>query len=320
MLHRISAVLDGAGKPQAIRHRVVSPSHLLYVFPRATFLDLKDWPLPVAPPPQYDPMACEGLIHLLDTRGRATINTGTCSMWDEVPTTAEQRRCGAKPAIKPTISRRAACPVRQAGVLRRCGWPGMACRPASCARRCWILREGTWRPKRLSSICEPRSWWLGRGSRDEIPAETCASNRTFRTSNSSCAYTIGSNLGLLVPNRRYGQSPAGRPLTLWEVRWNGGYCVSGERQSHLAHALKQPSASWCGGEIRHFTRISQRELATNPPTFPPRYAVHPLGTLPDGRRAPRRIQKCSVFKKTREWQESGFPGTAWKYFHLTADF
>src|SRR5262249_32319271 len=41
MLHRISAVLDGAGKPQAMVHRVVSPSHLLYVFPRGIFPDLK---------------------------------------------------------------------------------------------------------------------------------------------------------------------------------------------------------------------------------------------------------------------------------------
>ncbi len=61
MLHRISAVLDAAGKPQAIQHRVVSPSHLLYVFPRGTFPDLKDWSSPIAPPPQYDPMAVEGL-------------------------------------------------------------------------------------------------------------------------------------------------------------------------------------------------------------------------------------------------------------------
>jgi isoquinoline 1-oxidoreductase beta subunit len=62
MLHRVSAVLNDAGKPEIIRHRVVSPSHLLYVFPRGIFPDLKDWSQPVAPPPQYDPMAVEGLI------------------------------------------------------------------------------------------------------------------------------------------------------------------------------------------------------------------------------------------------------------------
>ena len=61
VLHRVSAVLDSAGRPQAIQHRVVSPSCLLYVFPRGTFPDLKDWSLPIAPPPQYDPMAVEGL-------------------------------------------------------------------------------------------------------------------------------------------------------------------------------------------------------------------------------------------------------------------
>jgi isoquinoline 1-oxidoreductase subunit beta len=65
MLHRISAVLDGTGKPQAIGHRVVSPSHLLYVFPRPTFPDLNDWSSPIAPPPQYDSMAVEGLISAL---------------------------------------------------------------------------------------------------------------------------------------------------------------------------------------------------------------------------------------------------------------
>jgi len=65
MLHRVSAVLNDAGKPEIIRHRVVSPSHLLYVFPRGIFPDLKDWSQPVAPPPQYDPMAVEGLISAL---------------------------------------------------------------------------------------------------------------------------------------------------------------------------------------------------------------------------------------------------------------
>jgi len=65
VLHRISAVLDAVGKPQAIQHRVVSPSHLLYVFPRGTFPDLKDWSLPIAPPQQYDTMAVEGLLGAL---------------------------------------------------------------------------------------------------------------------------------------------------------------------------------------------------------------------------------------------------------------
>jgi isoquinoline 1-oxidoreductase subunit beta len=65
MLHRVLAVLDGAGKPQAMHHRVVSPSHLLYVFPRGIFPELKDWSRPIAPPPQYDPMAVEGLVGAL---------------------------------------------------------------------------------------------------------------------------------------------------------------------------------------------------------------------------------------------------------------
>jgi hypothetical protein len=65
MLHRASAVLDAAGYPLAIHHRVVSPSHLLYVFPRGIFPDHKDWSQPIAPPPQYDPMAVEGLLNAL---------------------------------------------------------------------------------------------------------------------------------------------------------------------------------------------------------------------------------------------------------------
>jgi isoquinoline 1-oxidoreductase subunit beta len=62
MLHRIAAVLDSAGDTKAMHHRVVSPSHLLYVFPRSIFPGLKDWSQPIAPPPQYDPMAVEGLV------------------------------------------------------------------------------------------------------------------------------------------------------------------------------------------------------------------------------------------------------------------
>jgi isoquinoline 1-oxidoreductase beta subunit len=65
MLHRVAAVLDGGGMPLAMQHRVVSPSHLQYVFPRGIFPDLKDWTQPAAPPPQYDPMAVEGLTGAL---------------------------------------------------------------------------------------------------------------------------------------------------------------------------------------------------------------------------------------------------------------
>jgi hypothetical protein len=45
MLHRVSAVLNDTGKPEIIRHRVVSPSHLLYVFPRGILrVDIADTP------------------------------------------------------------------------------------------------------------------------------------------------------------------------------------------------------------------------------------------------------------------------------------
>jgi isoquinoline 1-oxidoreductase beta subunit len=61
MLHKASAVLDRTGTPAQLSHRVVSPSHLLYVFPRGVFPDLKDWTAPVAPPEKFDEMAVEGL-------------------------------------------------------------------------------------------------------------------------------------------------------------------------------------------------------------------------------------------------------------------
>jgi len=62
MLHHISAGLDEGGALLALSHRVVSPSYLLYLFPRGVFPQLKDWSDPAAPPEQFDEMAVEGLI------------------------------------------------------------------------------------------------------------------------------------------------------------------------------------------------------------------------------------------------------------------
>jgi isoquinoline 1-oxidoreductase subunit beta len=62
MLHKASAVLDQAGSPVQLSHRIVSPSHLLYVFPRGAFPGMKDWTEPAAPPEKFDAMAVEGLI------------------------------------------------------------------------------------------------------------------------------------------------------------------------------------------------------------------------------------------------------------------
>jgi isoquinoline 1-oxidoreductase beta subunit len=62
MLHKASAVLDQAASPVQLSHRVISPSHLLYVFPRGAFPGMKDWTEPAAPPEKFDPMAVEGLI------------------------------------------------------------------------------------------------------------------------------------------------------------------------------------------------------------------------------------------------------------------
>jgi isoquinoline 1-oxidoreductase beta subunit len=61
MLHKAAAVLDRAGAPVQLSHRVVSPSHMLYVFPRGIFPGLKDWTQPVAPPEKFDEMAVEGI-------------------------------------------------------------------------------------------------------------------------------------------------------------------------------------------------------------------------------------------------------------------
>ncbi|HVH83322.1 MAG TPA: molybdopterin cofactor-binding domain-containing protein, partial [Steroidobacteraceae bacterium] len=64
MLHEVSGALDASGRLLVLRHRVVSPSHMLYIWPRGMFPQLKDWSEPVAPPPQYDTMAVEGLIEV----------------------------------------------------------------------------------------------------------------------------------------------------------------------------------------------------------------------------------------------------------------
>jgi isoquinoline 1-oxidoreductase beta subunit len=61
MLHRASAVVDRAGLPAHLSHRVVSPSHLAYVFPRGVFPGLEDWTAPAVPPEKFDEMAVEGL-------------------------------------------------------------------------------------------------------------------------------------------------------------------------------------------------------------------------------------------------------------------
>ncbi len=62
MLHRVAAGLDESGALTALAHRVVSPSHMLYVFPRGVFPQLADWTDPAPPPEQYDEMAVEGLV------------------------------------------------------------------------------------------------------------------------------------------------------------------------------------------------------------------------------------------------------------------
>ncbi|SEE36562.1 isoquinoline 1-oxidoreductase, beta subunit [Rhizobiales bacterium GAS191] len=61
MTHAIRASLRGDGMPDAMEHRVVSPSHMLYIFPRGAIKAEGDWSRPILPPSAYDGMAVEGL-------------------------------------------------------------------------------------------------------------------------------------------------------------------------------------------------------------------------------------------------------------------
>jgi isoquinoline 1-oxidoreductase subunit beta len=47
-----------------LSHRVVSPSHMLYILPRGLFPQMKDWTDPVVPPEKIDTMAVEGLLEI----------------------------------------------------------------------------------------------------------------------------------------------------------------------------------------------------------------------------------------------------------------
>jgi isoquinoline 1-oxidoreductase subunit beta len=62
MRHRVEGVLDQAGMPLAMAHRVVSPSHLLYVWPRPGMKIDNDWTVPANPPAAYDTMSVEGIV------------------------------------------------------------------------------------------------------------------------------------------------------------------------------------------------------------------------------------------------------------------
>jgi isoquinoline 1-oxidoreductase subunit beta len=62
VLHRIAGALDSSGSPVRLSHRIVSPSQMLYIFPRSMLGEIKDWTEPVAPPEKFDTMAVEGII------------------------------------------------------------------------------------------------------------------------------------------------------------------------------------------------------------------------------------------------------------------
>ncbi|WP_083636252.1 molybdopterin cofactor-binding domain-containing protein [Bradyrhizobium sp. AS23.2] len=58
--HQIRASLGSDGQPEAMTHRVVSPSHMLYILPRPE--SVTDWARPMMSPAAYDQMAVEGLV------------------------------------------------------------------------------------------------------------------------------------------------------------------------------------------------------------------------------------------------------------------
>jgi isoquinoline 1-oxidoreductase beta subunit len=64
MLHRIAGSVDADGSVVSLTHRVVSPSHMLYILPRGMFPGVKDWTLPAAAPEKIDTMSVEGLLSL----------------------------------------------------------------------------------------------------------------------------------------------------------------------------------------------------------------------------------------------------------------
>jgi isoquinoline 1-oxidoreductase beta subunit len=63
-LHSIAGSVGRSGDVIALSHRVVSPSHTLYIFPRGLFPQAKDWTDPAAPPEKIDTMAVEGLLDI----------------------------------------------------------------------------------------------------------------------------------------------------------------------------------------------------------------------------------------------------------------
>jgi isoquinoline 1-oxidoreductase beta subunit len=64
MTHAVTAALGSNGLPAVMAHRVVSPSHMLYIFPRNVIKAEGDWARPIAPPIAYDAMAVEGLVEI----------------------------------------------------------------------------------------------------------------------------------------------------------------------------------------------------------------------------------------------------------------
>jgi isoquinoline 1-oxidoreductase subunit beta len=145
MTHAVTASLGSDGLPAAMAHRVVSPSHMLYIFPRGIIKAKGDWARPIPPPAAYDGMAVEGLTetpyaianysveqYLVDTplsvsvwrtTGHGPNNFVLESVIDELARAAAQDPLAYRLALA-AADPRAIAVLKAVGEMS--GWPGTA--------------------------------------------------------------------------------------------------------------------------------------------------------------------------------------------------
>jgi isoquinoline 1-oxidoreductase subunit beta len=64
MLHHVAGSIGKSRDAVSLAHRLVSPSHMLYIIPRGMLPPMQDWTDPAAPPEKVDTMGVEGLIEI----------------------------------------------------------------------------------------------------------------------------------------------------------------------------------------------------------------------------------------------------------------